>query len=180
MVTAGRADYGSEFLYNKNEQATNRAYQVGLYGDMHFDNGGKLTGGLSYELSHWLHDSLSFSRNIIDQDGEGFEPWYPNGQLHSVNISLRYDQPLLSWLRVHAEGYNSLLHFKPTTREWSNAIYMQRYDDTTRHRFIPTNGKRLLSSRDCWRTRPWSSPRNIWRRVWRCTRISASRWTVSC
>lgn len=131
MVTAGRADYGSEFLYNKNEQATNRAYQVGLYGDMHFDNGGKLTGGLSYELSHWLHDSLSFSRNIIDQDGEGFEPWYPNGQLHSVNLSLRYDQPLLSWLRVHAEGYNSLLHFKPTTREWSNAIYMQRYDDTT-------------------------------------------------
>ena len=129
LVTTGRTDYGSEFLYNANELATHRAYQAGLYASRTFDNGGKLTAGLSYELSHWIHDSLSFHRNIMDQDGEGFEPWYPNGQLNSVNISVQYDQRLLPWLRVHAEGYNSLLHFRPTTREWSNTLYMQSYED---------------------------------------------------
>ncbi len=129
MVTSGRSDYGSEFMYNTNELATQRAYQLALYGTSHFDNGGKLTGGVSYELSHWIHDSLSFSRNIIDQDGEGFEPWYADGRLHSINLSIQYDQPLLAWLSIHAEGYNSLLYFHPTSRAWSNSVYMQRYDD---------------------------------------------------
>ena len=131
LVTTGRTDYGSEFLYNANEQATSRAYQAGLYATSRFDNGGTLVAGISYELSGWRHDSLSFSRNIMDQDGEGFEPWYPDGRLHSVNLSVRYDQPLLSWLSVHAEGYNSVLHFHPTTRTWSNALYRQSFDETT-------------------------------------------------
>lgn len=131
LVTTGRTDYGSEFLYNANEQATSRAYQAGLYATSRFDNGGTLVAGISYELSGWRHDSLSFTRNIMDQDGEGFEPWYPDGRLHSVNLSVRYDQPLLSWLSVHAEGYNSVLHFHPTTRTWSNALYRQSFDETT-------------------------------------------------
>lgn len=130
MVMTGRSDYGSEFLYNANELATSRAYQLGLYGTRRFDDGGVLTAGLSYELSNWQHDSLSFSRNIMDQDGEGFEPWYADGQLHSVNLSLQYNRPLLSWLRIHAEGYNSVLHFNPSVRAWSNALYMQSYEDT--------------------------------------------------
>lgn len=131
LVTTGRTDYGSEFLYNANEQATNRAHQAGLYATSRFDNGGTLVAGISYELSGWRHDSLSFTRNIMDQDGEGFEPWYPDGRLHSVNLSVSYDQPLLSWLSVHAEGYNSVLHFHPTTRTWSNALYRQSFDETT-------------------------------------------------
>ena len=102
-----------------------------MYATSRFDNGGTLVAGISYELSGWRHDSLSFSRNIMDQDGEGFEPWYPDGRLHSVNLSVRYDQPLLSWLSVHAEGYNSVLHFHPTTRTWSNALYRQSFDETT-------------------------------------------------
>ena len=61
--------------------------------------------------------------NLIDQDGEAFDPWYADGRLHSINLSVQYDQPLLPWLRIHAEGYNSLLHFNPTTTAWSNAIY---------------------------------------------------------
>ena len=129
MVTSGRSDYGSEFLYNANELATHRAYQVGLYMTHRFASGGKMTAGVSYELANWRHDSLSFSRNIMDQDGEGFEPWYADGELHSVNLSLCYDQKLLSWLRVHAEGYNSYLFFHPSQREWTNTLYAQAYVD---------------------------------------------------
>ena len=130
LVTTGRTDFGSEFLYNANEQATNRTHQLGMYVTKGFDNGGTLVAGTSYELSGWQHDSLSFSRNIMDHDGEGFEPWYPNGQLHAVNFSMNYDQKLLSWLRVHAEGYNAVLFFRPSTAEWTNALYMQSYGET--------------------------------------------------
>jgi len=125
LVAHGRSDYGSEFYYNANEQAQLRAFQVGVYGARRFANTGKLVAGLSYEANQLKHDTLSFSRNIMDQDGEGFEPWYPDGRTHSVNMSVQYDQSLLSWLRVHAEGYNSLLIFHPTTSQWTNALYAQ-------------------------------------------------------
>ena len=130
MVATGRTDYGSEFWYNRNEQGRHNVYQVGAYATHRFANQGVLVGGVSYELSHWRHDSLQFSRNIMDQDGEGFEPWYADGHLHSINLSLQYDQRLLPWLRIHAEGYNALLHFNPTTRAWSNELYMQSFNDT--------------------------------------------------
>ena len=125
IVTNGRSDYGSEFYYNRNEQAHLRAYQAGVYGTRHVADAGKLVLGVSYELSTLRHDSLTFARNLIDHDGEAFDPWYADGRLHSVNLSVQYDQQLLPWLRVHAEGYNSLLHFHPTTDTWTNTLYVQ-------------------------------------------------------
>ena len=134
LVTQGRTDYGSEFYFNANELAQQRAYHAGIYSTTHFTSNGTLVAGISYELNNLRHDSLEFARNILDQDGEAFEPWYADGRLHSINLSLQYDQPLLSWLRLHAEGYNSMLHFHPTTTTWSNALYAQSIADLT-----PTN-----------------------------------------
>lgn len=129
FVAHGRTDYGSEFYYNVAEQATQRAYQAGIYATHHCTNRGTLVAGLSYEQNALRHNTLSFSRNLLDQDGEAFDPWYADGRLHSVNLSVQYDQPLLSWLRVHAEGYNSLLYFRPTTTAWSNSVYTQSIAD---------------------------------------------------
>ena len=132
VVTQGRSDFGSEFLYNHNEQATMRAYQAGLYSTLNPDhNKTTLVVGLSYELQNLLHNNLNFARNILDHDGEAFDPWYANGRLHSINLSVQYDYSLLPWLRIHAEGYNSVLHFKPTTTTWSNALYAQSIADVT-------------------------------------------------
>lgn len=129
FVAQGRSDYGSELLYNANEVASLRAYQGGLYHTSRFANKGQLVAGLSYEFTNLRHDTLDFARNVLDQDGEAFDPWYADGNLHSVNMSVQYDQPLLSWLRIHVEGFNSLLHFRPTTGSWSNAVYMQSIAD---------------------------------------------------
>ena len=129
LVAQGRSDYGSEFYLNRNELAHQQAYLAGLYSTTTFANRGVLVAGLSYELNQLRHDSLSFARNILDQDGEAFDPWYADGRLHSVNLSVQYDQPLLPWLRIHAEGYNSLLHFNPTTATWSNALYAHSIAD---------------------------------------------------
>lgn len=131
FVTSGRSDYGSEFYLNRNELAEQRAYHAGVYSTMRFDNSGVLVAGVSYEQNGLRHDSLSFRRNILDQDGEAFDPWYPDGRLHAVSLSVQYDQRLLPWLRIHAEGYNSVLNFRPTTSTWSNDIYAQSIADAT-------------------------------------------------
>ena len=109
LVTNGRSDYGSEFNFSRSETMRLQDYHAGLYYSHRFDNQGVLVAGISYELANTAHDTLSFVRNILDQDGEGFEPWHADGRLHALNLSLNYDQPLLPWLRIHAEGYNSLL-----------------------------------------------------------------------
>ena len=131
FVAHGRDDYGSELYYNANEQAQQRAYQAGLYSTTRFANNGQLVAGIGYEQNQLLHDTLSFRRNVFDHDGEAFEPWYPDQRLHSINLSVQYDQPLLSWLRVHAEGFNSLLLFRPTTTAWTNDVYTQAFNETT-------------------------------------------------
>ena len=129
FVTNGRTDYGSELYFNANELADNRAYHAGVYATKLFANEGTLVLGLSYEMNDTQHDTLAFERNLLDHDGEAFEPWYADGQLHSANLSIQYDQPLLPWLRVHAEMYNSLIHFNPTINQWSNLIFTQSFNE---------------------------------------------------
>ena len=129
LLAKGRNDYGSEFYYNKNEQARQQLYQAGLYATTTFANSGKMVYGLSYEMNYLRHDTLSFARNIIDQDGEAFEPWSADGRLHALNLSLRYDQQFLPWLRLTADGYNSVLHFHPTTAQWTNSVYRQEFNE---------------------------------------------------
>ena len=131
LVTQGSSAYGSEFLYNLNEQATMRAYQAGLYSSIYPNhNETTIVLGLSYELQVLHHNDLTFFRNLMDQDGEAFEPWYADGRLHSINFSMQYDRTILPWLSFHAQGYNSLLHFRPTSTSWNNNIYTQAFDDT--------------------------------------------------
>ena len=131
LVGKGRGDLYSEFLYNHNEVADYQGYTAAVYGEKNFDNAGKLVLGLNWGLSNVKHDSLNFSRNLLDHDGEAFDPWYSDGNTNEINLSVQYDQPLLPWLRVHAEGYNSFIHFKPTTSTWSNDVYVQSIADKT-------------------------------------------------
>lgn len=131
LVAQGRGDYGAEFLYNGNEIGNLQSYTGAIYGKKRFDNGGRLVLGLGWETSRIRHDSIGFSRNMLDQDGEAFDPWYADGQNHALNISVRYEQKLNDWLKVEANGYNSFLYFTPTTKAWSNDIYAQSIADKT-------------------------------------------------
>ena len=129
IVGKGRGDLYSEFLYGSNEIADFQSYTAALYGTKQFANGGTLVAGLSWALSRVRHDSLTFHRNILDQDGEAFEPWYTDGNTNELNVSVQYDQRLLPWLRVHVDGYNSFVHFQPTANAWSNTLYAQSISD---------------------------------------------------
>jgi len=117
---SGRTDAGSEYLYNYNEVYNHRNYSGSL-----FFRHPLVTTGLTWNTNTVRHDSLSFSRNILDIDGESFEPWVPDGDTHELSWALTYHQTLLPWLSIRVDGYNSLEIFRPQTTTFSNELYMQ-------------------------------------------------------
>ena len=116
----GKDNYGSEFYYNRQEVARLNTYSASLYGKRR-----GLTTGLTWATNVVRHENLSFSRNVIDQDGESLEPWMADGNTHELDWSLSYKKNLLPWLHLSAEGYNSFLYFSADKHRYSNEVYMQ-------------------------------------------------------
>lgn len=117
---SGRTDAGSEYLYNFNEVYDLKNYSGSLYAKRQY-----LTTGFTWETNVTHHNNLSFSKNIIDQDGESFAPWVPDGKTHSLSWAVNYEQPVLEWLKVYIDAYNSLVLFRPEQNHFSNNIYLQ-------------------------------------------------------
>lgn len=127
---SGTGSYGSEFYLNHREVSDLKTYSASLYGrkrimssDGHHPS--DIVSGLTWSTNVVNHKELGFRRNIIDQDGESFEPWSPDGSTHELTWFIRWERPLLSWLKLRAEGYNSMMHFSPFTTSWSNSVYQQ-------------------------------------------------------
>lgn len=117
---SGKDNYGAEFYYNPNEVMRLNTYSASLYAKR-----GGLTTGLTWATNVTRHDDLQFSRNFIDQDGESLEPWMTDGNTHELSWHIAYARPLLSWLQLKAEGYNSLLLFSPSAQHFTNEVYLQ-------------------------------------------------------
>lgn len=120
MNFSGREDGGSELLYNYNEVYDHKNYSGMLYA-----KGKHLTTGLNWSTNVIKHENQEFSKNILDQDGESFFPWVADGKTHELSWSVNYNQPITDWLSVHADAYNSMIHFNPTNQHFSNTVYMQ-------------------------------------------------------
>ena len=120
MNFSGREDGGSELLYNYNEVYDHKNYSGMLYA-----KGKHLTTGLNWASNVIKHENQEFSKNILDQDGESFFPWVADGKTHELSWSVNYNQPMTDWLSVHADAYNSMIHFNPTNQHFSNTMYMQ-------------------------------------------------------
>ena len=130
LIGEKRTDLYSEFMFGDQETATQRAHSAALYGTKDFGRAGTLTTGLSWAMNDIRHNNLTFSRNIIDQDGEGFEPWYADGKHHELNWAVNYRYEILPWLHLHLDSYNSLMLFRPTETAWSNLLYKWDYEET--------------------------------------------------
>ena len=119
LSTQYREDWNAEWNYAPQEQAKMTNYSASFYTtrDITF------TTGLSYSVHSIKHHQLEFERNVVDQDGEGMEPWYADGGTHEWNWAVNYKLPIREWLRFEVDGYNSLMHFRPTTEHWENRVY---------------------------------------------------------
>ena len=117
---SGKEDGGSEYLYNYNEVFDHKNYTAQLYVQRQY-----LTTGLTWATNTVRHDTLSFSRNILDIDGESFSPWVADGRTHELSWAVNYEQPVLPWLSVHVRALNSLVLFRPTETHFHNDIYFR-------------------------------------------------------
>ncbi|MBR3646888.1 MAG: hypothetical protein IKN59_00670 [Paludibacteraceae bacterium] len=127
LVAQRRPDLYSEFMFNQNEVATQKMHTAALYATKGFAHHDTLTTGISWALNDVQHRTIF--RNLIDQDGEGFEPWYANGKHNEINWAVNYRRPLLPWLSLHLDCYNSLMLFNPSGHQAASIIYTQDYND---------------------------------------------------
>ena len=119
---SGKDNYGAEFYMNPDEVMNLSTLSASIYGANLIYG---LTTGLTVSVNDVSHNNLEFSRNIIDQDGESFEPWMPDGRNFDLTWALNYSKKLRPWLTVKADGYNSLLIFNPDKETFSNTVYYQ-------------------------------------------------------
>ena len=120
-------NYGTEFYMNPDEVMNLSTFSASIYGANYFG----LTTGLTVSVNDVSHNNLEFSRNIIDQDGESLEPWMPDGRTSELTWALNYSKELLPWLKVKADGFNSLLIFKPDKDTFCNNVYFQHLEQIT-------------------------------------------------
>ncbi len=127
---AQRSHLNSEFYFGEEESAQLRSYNASLYGSK--SNGRvSYTSGINISINNTKHDNINFSRNIVDHDGEGFEPWQPDGTHFELSHSLTLHKELNDWLHLSFDGYNSLLYFNTSQSHFGNEIYAQLTKETT-------------------------------------------------
>ncbi len=124
MIYSQRDHLNAEFYFSEEESSKLNSYAVSFYGakrssDINY------TSGFNFALNHTEHENLNYSRNIIDHDGEGFEPWQPDGSHIEFSHSLTLDKPLNDWLTLSFDGYNSLMRFNTSQSSFENTTYSQ-------------------------------------------------------
>ncbi len=123
-IYSQREHLNSEFYYSEEESPELRSYTVSLYGSKR-SREIDYTSGFTFALNRTEHEDLNYSRNVIDHDGEGFEPWQPDGSDIELSYNLTLDKRLNEWLNLSFDGYNSLLGFNPSQSSFQNATYAQ-------------------------------------------------------
>lgn len=132
---AQRDNLYSENYYDYDETARNNSYSLSVYGKKQTERH-RYTSGLTFATNRIRHNDLDFSRNLIDQDGEGYEPWYPDGNMSELSYAVNYERKLTDWLDFRFDGYNSALRFSTASREFSNPVYMKMIDEPFRSLYV--------------------------------------------
>lgn len=133
LVSASRMPAGQQLGFNLNELYTQDYYTASVYFRSPEWNQDKYrlfglrrpswTMGVTYGLGR-TSGIKNFSRNMIDLDGLGFEPWTPKGMNHELSYACTVNHDINNWLRVHYDGFNSLIFYHATDRmaEHSNEL----------------------------------------------------------
>lgn len=124
-LVSQRDNLYNEFNFGKEEVSKQNAYSFSLYGSKERADY-KYTSGFTLATNKVHHANLNFSRNMIDIDGEGMEPWYPDGSTTELSHSLNCTKKLSAGWQLTFDSYNSLMHFSPTVNNFQNAIYARK------------------------------------------------------
>jgi hypothetical protein len=128
-IISQRQNLYNEFNYGIDETAHQNAYSFSFYGNKERSDY-KYTSGFTLANNKVRHGNLNFSRNLIDQDGEAFEPWCPDGNTTELSHSLNYTKKLSPTLELTFDSYNSLMHFSPTFDSFQNSVFVRKENVT--------------------------------------------------
>lgn len=117
-----RQNLYNELNFSREESAQNDSYSFSLYGSKENVNS-NYTSGLTLATNYVRHNNLNFYRNLIDQDGDAFEPWYPNANTTELSHALNFTKKLTSNIHLTFDSYNSIINFNPTQRSFQNQLY---------------------------------------------------------
>ncbi len=131
-----RENMFSEFYYNSEETAKLNAVNISLFGSNNADNNKSFSSGFNLSYKNIRHNNLNFMRNIVDQDGEGFEPWYPDGNVLEFSHALYRRKNINRKTAFITDMYNSFINFKPTTADFHNPVYYQSTDTNFKSLYI--------------------------------------------
>ncbi len=137
-----RDRYLSEYGNGRAETTTLDDGHLALWRSFH----GPITGSTGFNFHHrkLSPNQPNFSRNIIDQDGEGFEPWVPDHRAISISHHLSLVKTSTSQkMKLSWESYNSLTRFDPRTQESVHAVFQQ----TNANDFTPLYVRAMVSER---------------------------------
>jgi hypothetical protein len=125
-----RDELFAEFLYDETETANYDAYNFSLYGEKRSDDA-VFHSGVNFSFKNIQHNELNFSRNWVDQDGEGFEPWYPDARVTEISFSNGFEQDIqpVKGLSLVFDSYNAVIQHNASTRDFHNSLYFESVDN---------------------------------------------------
>ena len=108
----------SEYYYGENETAKLKSFNLSLFGNKKE----KYTTGINISLKNIQHNQPNFSRNFIDVDGEGFEPWYADGNSLELSFNHKRTKVLNKHFTLNADLNNGMIFFTPKQNSSFNTI----------------------------------------------------------
>ncbi|MFZ4414132.1 MAG: hypothetical protein ACOYOV_13700 [Bacteroidales bacterium] len=118
----------SEYFYGQNETAKMKSFDLSLYGKKYE----KYSSGLNISFKNIEHNTPNFSRNFVDIDGEGLEPWYADENITAFSYYHKQDIKLNDLFSFKAELYDGLQFYNPRQQSSYNTTYFQSTDTNYR------------------------------------------------
>jgi len=119
-----RENLNSEYYYDVSETAEFTQINVSLWGEKISKN--QSSTGINFSSKEIKKNFPGFSRNFVDQDGEGLEPWYPSAKINEFSLAHRHTIPLKDHrFDINIELFNGLLIHDPTEKQFSNSVYYE-------------------------------------------------------
>ncbi|NVN96515.1 MAG: hypothetical protein HXX18_14665 [Bacteroidetes bacterium] len=114
----------SEYYYGENETAKLKSFNLSLYGKKK----DAYTTGFNLSLKNIEHNVPNFSRDFIDIDGEGMEPWYADENVVELSINHKYSKRINDFFSFKTELSDGLMLFSPKQNTSFNTVYYQSTD----------------------------------------------------
>jgi len=114
----------SEYYYDLIETAKFNQVNLSLWGEKNHKT--QRSTGINFSSKEIKKNFPGFSRNFVDQDGEGLEPWYPSAKINELSLAHWQTIPLTDpRFDINIDLFDGLLFHDPTKKQFNNSVYFE-------------------------------------------------------